>query len=217
MTSIAQKRRRRRKRRWLKDVVSLLIQKKHNNTIKFIQVGANNGISGDLIRRAIKPYWEGILIEPNPVVFQKLCKNYESFENLKFKECAIHDTLQRVKFYIPKRRKLSERSSLFRGLLSGIPVDVINVEATTLNCIIQEYDMQDLDLLVIDAEGGDHLVLKSISLDKYQPYIIIYEHIHISERSNKQTKKMLSSHDYQYKIGRVNTIAVQPLMYDIIK
>ena len=49
----------------------------------FIQVGANDGITGDDLRKYILKYqWHGILVEPVPYVFDRLIKNYKEVEHL---------------------------------------------------------------------------------------------------------------------------------------
>ena len=56
----------------------------------FIQVGANDGISHDPLRAYIERYhWSGILIEPQPRVFARLCRNYESQPQLRFVNAAL--------------------------------------------------------------------------------------------------------------------------------
>lgn len=49
------------------------------------------------------------------------------------------------------------------------------VETFTLNEILSKTDIKHIDLLCIDVEGHDFNVLKSISLEKYKPQVIIIE------------------------------------------
>ena len=47
--------------------------------LNFIQVGANDGRYGDPLRKYIMKHpWHGILIEPQPDIYAKLCENYAS-------------------------------------------------------------------------------------------------------------------------------------------
>ena len=56
----------------------------------FIQVGANDGISHDPLRAYIERYhWRGILVEPQPRVFARLCRNYASHTQLRFANVAL--------------------------------------------------------------------------------------------------------------------------------
>lgn len=65
--------------------------------ISFIQVGANDGRYGDPLHKYIVKYpWRGILVEPQPDVFTRLCANYAAYKDrLIFKNVAI-DAMQKV-------------------------------------------------------------------------------------------------------------------------
>jgi hypothetical protein len=47
----------------------------------FVQIGANNGLTDDPIRQFVTKYhWHGVLVEPQPQVFQQLFKVRQSEE-----------------------------------------------------------------------------------------------------------------------------------------
>jgi hypothetical protein len=63
--------------------------------ISFIQIGACDGMTGDPLRACIlsNPRWEGVVVEPNPVVFEELKKNYaEQADRIEFSSEAIVPT-----------------------------------------------------------------------------------------------------------------------------
>ncbi len=64
---------------------------KLKETVTFIQVGSNDGKSGDPLNKFINSYnWEGIVIEPIPFLFEKLKKNYRNkISNLNFLNITI--------------------------------------------------------------------------------------------------------------------------------
>jgi FkbM family methyltransferase len=49
------------------------------------------------------------------------------------------------------------------------------IRTKTLNQILQENNIKDVDLLLIDVEGHDLNVLKSIDFNKYRPKLIVVE------------------------------------------
>jgi hypothetical protein len=50
---------------------------KYGETLRFIQVGANDGIFGDPLREHILAHkWRGVLVEPQPEIFEQLKANY---------------------------------------------------------------------------------------------------------------------------------------------
>lgn len=58
----------------------------------FIQIGACDGITGDPLRTCImaNPNWTGVMIEPNPVVYDELKKNYaEQADRIEFRPVAV--------------------------------------------------------------------------------------------------------------------------------
>jgi hypothetical protein len=61
--------------------------------VRFIQIGACDGISGDPIypNALHNLSWTGVLIEPNPIQFEQLKTNYRGREGLTFKCAAVSD------------------------------------------------------------------------------------------------------------------------------
>src|SRR4051812_34422848 len=56
----------------------------------FIQIGANDGVSNDPIRRYVVEYgFKGVLIEPQPDVFTRLKANYSGMPGITFENAAI--------------------------------------------------------------------------------------------------------------------------------
>jgi hypothetical protein len=58
-------------------------------SIRFINVGANDGISKDPVYQLIQEGWKGILIEPIPYYFNNLKENLKDYEGLIFENIAI--------------------------------------------------------------------------------------------------------------------------------
>ncbi len=62
------------------------------NDFFFIQIGSNDGQTGDPIHSYIMKYhWKGILIEPIPFLFKRLKKTYENQNGLIFENIAISE------------------------------------------------------------------------------------------------------------------------------
>jgi len=59
----------------------------------FAQIGANDGQRNDPINTYVRKYgWSGILIEPQPKVFDALVKNYSDQKGLIFENIAVGET-----------------------------------------------------------------------------------------------------------------------------
>jgi len=64
--------------------------KRYGSAIKFLQIGANDGLRNDPIREHIlRNQWDGVLVEPIPGIFEILVNNYNKLPELEFVNAAI--------------------------------------------------------------------------------------------------------------------------------
>jgi hypothetical protein len=69
-------------------IVSSLSRRTRN--FFFIQIGAYDGRKDDPIYELVqRNRWSGILVEPQPDIFERLKQNYASFSGLAFEQAAI--------------------------------------------------------------------------------------------------------------------------------
>ena len=185
--------------------------------ITFVQVGSNNGVRGDPIYKLVKRYkWRGILIEPQSDVFESLKSNYTGCGNLIFENVAVHKKKKQVFMY--RFVKDSRITSLFRNnrtlkRRSDENILKFKVDAMSLNEILEKYNLLQIDVLQIDAEGYDFGVVKSISLNKYRPRVIIYENCAlIEQKKDKLIRRYLRKFGYTTftKYSKRDIMAVRP-------
>jgi len=81
----------------------------------------------------------------------------------------------------------------------NIQSNLVKVPCTTLNEIIKEYQITELNSLVIDTEGHDFEILNDLDLNLLKPKKIIFEHKHmegtnktVGEKYNTILNKLLS-------------------------
>src|SRR4051812_3493548 len=61
----------------LDHLIALRMLQDPEEPVFFIQIGAFDGRTGDQIHDYVVRYgWPGILVEPQPVVFEELCRTY---------------------------------------------------------------------------------------------------------------------------------------------
>lgn len=162
--------------------------------LKYIQVGANDGIMADPLYQFISRNKEatyGIAIEPVPKYYRSLVKNLDGFENVIPLQIAIHNEKKSVEIFYPNRGKDFEedRSSSVNGissldkshlLKSGMveesQVSSISVESHRLVDVIDQFEFQDFNLLVVDIEGYDYELLSKFDLERFKPKIVRFEH-----------------------------------------
>jgi len=148
----------------------------------FIEIGANDGKTGSFTYNLAEIGWFGINVEPVPRIYNLCCENHKYHKNVKNLNLAIGDSKGEVNI-------------LDAGTLSTIDKDILQVytntpqfasyvnnnnkyytvKLDTLNNILQENRISNIDLLVLDVEGYEENVLKGFSVQKYNPTIIIIE------------------------------------------
>ncbi len=198
--------------------------KTHKN-IKFIQIGANDGISFDPVYKYVQEYnWSGILIEPLKPYFEELKKNYDKFKNrqLHFENCAISDKAGMDTMYFIANLSGKEKDyEILKAIGSfdkkhllkyienrkNLEVKAVEITVNTLDDIIEKYHYHDFNILVIDTEGHDFKIIRSLDFEKVHPDVIIYEHIHLNEGDKNMCSGLLNSKRYRLVEDGINTIA----------
>lgn len=186
--------------------------------LRFIQVGANDGVYVDPLRSYVQRFgWRGILVEPQPDVFARLQHNYrDQAQQLIFENVAIAPESQEVILYrIPGHSAEAGRASLDPLSVSSLRPDVVArqggvasralervvVPALRLDALIERHHFEAIDLLQIDCEGYDGEVLRSIDLARHRPRLIQFEHGHIPRPQLTALERRLQSHGYRLLYG----------------
>lgn len=168
-----------------------IFEKKSIKTI--IQIGANDGLSFDELNYFIKRYQpKSILVEPILEIFMRLKQNYKSYHNVFFENSAIsvdyddnshlfkvsEEFISRYGNHIPAISSFDKNHLIKHGVSSS---HIIKEKVKTLSIkdLIKKYQIQNLDLFFVDAEGYDgKIVYDLLNKSNLRP-IIIFEYIHI--------------------------------------
>lgn len=199
----------------------------------FVQVGSNDGISGDFLHPMLRQRrdWQGIFIEPVGYTFERLRNNLQGKGNYRFENVAIGPREEEVKFYYVSEEARTvlgdDLPSYFDQLgsfnrehianhLEGILTPYIlekEVRSIPLTNLLEGCGVRRLDLLHIDAEGFDYEVLKLLDFSKYQPKIIVYESSHLSQEDRQGADDLLRSNGYSTEEESGDTLAVRVRSY----
>lgn len=140
-----------------------------------IQIGSNDGVTGDPIYTLVQemPNWQGLFVEPVPYLFDKLVKNYSDRQGLIFENVAINDGKTETFYYIDPIAKqenpdlpvwYDQLGSFKEEHVYGAPgvADIllryrraIEIQGWTFQKLLEKHEITNFDLLHIDTEGYD--------------------------------------------------------------
>jgi FkbM family methyltransferase len=196
----------------------------------FLEVGANDGLSGDPLREYIlKHKWKGVLVEPQPDVFARLKANYAGVhEGIAFENVAVSSDSKPLTMYrLPPSSANStigtatvasaDQKIAARQLgMSADKLEKIEVPTARLDDIVARHGLHALDILQLDTEGFDWDVLQTLDLKKTRPWLIRFEHGHLSPKTIAAMTEHLNAHDYDVNFGGYESDSVA-LRKDFIK
>lgn len=185
------------------------------NKILYLQIGAFDGVTGDIIYPYIRKYkWKGVRVEPVPFHFNKI-KNLHNNDpktvcvNMAVSELNGVATLYSVK-QSPDNPPFAEQLSSFKKEVilkhsQKIP-DLINkiiefeVPCISYPDLIRKYSLSGVDLVYIDTEGYDYEIFKQIDFVNDKPEVLIFENKHLEKKYLEEL--LLKMHRLNYAIIR---------------
>lgn len=140
----------------------------------YIDVGAQDPIEDSVTKAFYERGWRGINIDPAEHWYRKLQEDRPRDINL----CvAASDHRGTLHFYDVAETGLSTSSEDFarQHKQAGRRIAEYEIECRTLDEICEEYRVDVIHFLKIDAEGAEGSVLRGLSLDRIRPWIIVIE------------------------------------------
>ena len=160
-----------------------------------IQIGSHVGdTQNDPIFNLVDDNTKLILVEPVPFLFNQLQLNYtKKFKNNKniiFINKAVSDFIGEIEMTVPSEKNDFSKLPFWASQVGSINnkhalahindllVEKINVKTTTINEIIEQYNIKQINLLHTDTEGHDYIILMNYNF-KIKPKQIMFEHKHM--------------------------------------
>jgi FkbM family methyltransferase len=186
-----------------------------NKTV--IQIGSHIGDSiNDPIFQKINRTTNLILVEPVPYLFEKLKQNYikKNIDNIIFINKAVSNQVGKIELNIPSPNNDFSKFPFWASQLSSVNQDHISkhipdlitekitVETTTIDDIIKQYNIKEIELLHTDTEGHDFEILNSFSFS-IKPKFILFEHKHLDGVLTKPGTKYKKLCDKLESLGYV--------------
>lgn len=178
-----------------------------------VVVGAYDGIENDPIGDFILRHdCSGLLLEPQPAVFERLEKNFAKRPKIRALNLAVDaSTGTREFFHVPcsiegfpawteqlasfDRAHIEKHEHLVPGLSSRIAS--CTVPTISFSDVLDRFDIRAIDVLQIDAEGCDALLLSWFPFDRLKPAVIHYEIAHLSAADLDATHARLKAAGYR--------------------
>jgi len=190
----------------------------------FLEIGANDGESGDPLHHFIKRYkWSGVALEPVPDIFARLQSTYHDNKNVAPLCAALSHQDGSMPFYRVKPGPevpgfCNELGSFKRDvilshkpLFLAIEENIIETEVKTVrfDTLVEMFGIEKIDVILIDTEGYDYEVLKEIDFKRFLPNLVVYEHMHLDDRAKSESKELLTQLGYEvYNSCDTNYVAV---------
>lgn len=153
---------------------------------RFLDIGANDGITYSNVRQLALNGWGGVLLEPSPKAYFRLVQNYNQFENIQTFFFGISDKNEQMEFY--DSGDWIDKPGTPPSLLSSLHPDHkdrfygMNWEKIICNFVKFDFFLDLLgsrckfDFISIDVEGHEMVVLNQMNLDSLGCSLICLEH-----------------------------------------
>jgi len=210
-----------------------------NNEKFIIQVGGNDGVTADPLRKYLKfpGNYRAIIIEPISFYFNKLNNLYLDRNDIKLLKKFVSNEKRIDKiYYIPPKianqmnghgpkndwahgqgsfskefiineiKKNSFRGNNYIRNMNKFIESIIYEEVENISIKEIKTKKDDLKLLVIDAQGYEFNILKSINFTEQNFDIIYYEDEDLTLPESKKIRKFLRSNNYFFKSFHSNNV-----------
>jgi FkbM family methyltransferase len=189
---------------------------KERGQVRFVQVGANDGVRGDLLHPLPKKTtWSGILIEPVPDALRRLREECNGFDGLIFEQIAIWpDDRPPTFWHVRGEDVLSSFSRETIRLhtdkyedLEGM-TEPLDVSVSRLDALCEKYAIEP-DLIAVDVEGMDDVVLSTMNLEERPAPVLLFEHVALSREASTRLKWRLEASGYKLIHDRHDCLCIQ--------
>ncbi|HEX5377660.1 MAG TPA: FkbM family methyltransferase, partial [Phenylobacterium sp.] len=203
----------------------------------FVQVGGFDGVSFDPLRpHVVAGNLSGVIAEPIPQYFEKLQALYAGSSRVTPVNCAISDAdgERTIWKFNPEAVERGLLPPHFAGISSFLMEDLLketgvlgrsspNAETTealrtlvqpvsvpclTLETLLTQRGVDQVDILQIDTEGYDYEILKLFDFNRFRPSVVHYEHQHLNAEDTAAAEALLRSHGYRVSRQTFDTTAV---------
>lgn len=175
-----------------------------------IQVGANDGARNDPIHQLLlaRPEWDALLVEPVPHLNEELRRNYAHRPGILFSDHVINggesgsfywlrpEVKDHVKGFPAHGEGLASinKQHLISYLGATVEpyIEETEFKGCTLPGLMQEFGIGKCHLVVVDTEGFDWKVIRTLNWDTERPQVIVFEQKHLGNGDRHEAYQTLS-------------------------
>jgi FkbM family methyltransferase len=173
---------------------------------KFLEIGADDGVTYSNTKFFEDLGWAGICIEPRPNAFELLTKNRKCIcENI-----ALDNKEGEVEFLsihgygkglsgIVDNYETKHWNRANGQETKNSKKEIIKVKTHLLHNILENHNMNDIDFCSLDVEGSEMNILQTIDFNKTNIRVFTIE----NNYSDPKLRQFMTSQGYKFK-GRVN-------------
>jgi FkbM family methyltransferase len=174
-----------------------IIGRKNVRTI--IDIGAYDGTYCLYMSRLYKEA-KIYAIEPSKQTFKLLKRNTSNCPNISRYRLLISDTNERGKLFVESKSKApSQGNSVFADFMNKKQsVTEESVKSSTLSDFCKDNDIGDIDLLIMNCEGGEYKVFEHASS------LLVFERVRILNLALHGKSKLFLSKEYTEKKKYIN-------------
>jgi FkbM family methyltransferase len=175
-------------------------------------VGAFDGVANDPTSQFIRKHQcRAILVEPQAGPFNRLRENMSGHDNILLVNAAIDEVsgFRDIHCVSPGTDDLpswSEQLASFRrehvlkheDRIPGMSkyIQICKVPTVSFEDLLDQYDVESLDLLQVDAEGMDAQLLAWFPFERIKPALLHYETVHMSAEELRFARNSLKELGY---------------------
>lgn len=210
---------------FLLDLALFILNQRRQGAVRFLQVGANDGLQEDPCYAWINRFpWRGVLVEPQPNLAEHLRTMYRQTPRIAVEQAVVSDRPGELELHYLKVGSgvpewATGIASLDREAIAAhrpkIPgfdaaLSRITVPALTIEHLLDKHGLETVDFLQIDAEGYDAKILRGIDFRRIRPPVISYEDCNLSHAERAGCRNLLMEQGYLFATWHGDTLACLP-------
>ena len=152
----------------------------------FLDLGAYDGIDLSNTRALTELGWSGVCIEPNPVIFERLCDNLKAFNKVIEYKFALGTENKTVMMQMNDSYYSTVKQSEVDRWRGSFKFESAEVQMLDFKSFLEFSKYKTFYFISIDCEGLDYEILAQINLDEVECKMVCVE------TNSKETDKYIN-------------------------